>query len=652
MEFRQKTDELNFIDEQFATEPVVNVISKEQFEERIYKVFTILWEKLSKSFGPGGAGTFISIYPAYYNTKDGYTIMKNIAFDKKLDQVISDIAMTICNRLNYTVGDGTTTAIIATKSIYEAYIRHRDFFESNNILPRDILAAFEKFKANLLEELDKMATPIRSNDPAELRKNIEKVVYISSNGNEEITNMIASLYEQLMYPAISCVLSQDGTMRSSIVEGYKTDICLTDKIYINNDNNTMALSAGADVIMFDHKITRETYEKILKPLSDACKGRNRHLICIAPFYDEMALNGVIKSDLNIEYRNEHNINLVLMVCAKATGAARVNLEDLAMLLNTQMISPQMETEFIEILSNGENVYKLFDMDNRGIEGITVCTVDSTGSTLIPTQYHEGLENVFNYFDESKGIRLGYADKLDLGLKLSTFSGFYYDEALYTKTMNVAKSELEEIQKKCEKIGTFSTELINKQKRVYSLGLKTGIIEVGSDTELSQGYLKDTVDDAVKAAASAYNNGVLLGCNVSLLKAINTLYNESENDIDKELLSILMDGFMSVYMTVLNNIHDSNVNVNCKTLIDELHKFGIHNISDNFLNYCYEKFDESDFTLAKAIIDYSITTNQVLDLGTGIFNSNVINSAETDKEILKATIDLLSLIITGNQLVLR
>ena len=109
MEFRKEEEKLNFIDQQFAEEPLVNIISKEKFEERVSKVFNILWERLSMSFGPGGAGTFISVYPNYYNTKDGFNIMKNLAFDKKLDQVICDMVMSICSRLNFTVGDGTTT---------------------------------------------------------------------------------------------------------------------------------------------------------------------------------------------------------------------------------------------------------------------------------------------------------------------------------------------------------------------------------------------------------------------------------------------------------------------------------------------------------------------------------------------------------------
>ena len=285
MEFKQENQELNFIEQQLSSKPVVNVIDKDEFEDRVYDVFNILWEKLAKSFGPGGACTFISVYPAYYNTKDGFTIMKNIAFDKKLDQVICDMVSDVCNRLNFTVGDGTTTAVIATKSTYESYINNKDFFSQNKMLPRDILSRFERYKSAILDILDKKAIDIRSNDPVELKSNIEKVVYISSNGNRELTDMISSLYEKLMYPAITCVTSPDGTMKSSIVEGYELDIAITDKMYINNDNNTMLLNNGADVIIFDHKVTRETYEKILKPLSEACKGRNRHLVCIAPYYE-------------------------------------------------------------------------------------------------------------------------------------------------------------------------------------------------------------------------------------------------------------------------------------------------------------------------------------------------------------------------------
>lgn len=673
MEFKQNNEELNYIEQQFIDEPCINVISKERFEERVYKVFTILWEKLAKSFGPGGAGTFISVYPAYYNTKDGFTIMKNIAFDKKLDQVISDMVMNVCSRLNFTVGDGTTTAVIATKSTYESYLQNRKFFDDNRILSRDILSRFENYKTEILNKLDGMSSNIRSEDPKELRENIEKVVYVSSNGNKEITNMIGEMYEKLMYPAITCVASNDGVMKSSIVEGYTIDVSLTDKLYINNDNQTLQITSGADVIMFSHKVMRDTYEKILKPLSESCKGRGRHLICIAPYYDETALNGIIRQDLNAEYRKEKDINLVLAVCSKVSGNARVSLEDLAMLLNTMIISPSTEREFMEELNNGESVYKFFDMDNRKIPNITICT-ETSNHTLQPVMYSEDVEP-FHYVDSEKGIRLGFARNVEIGLKESTFSDFYYDESLYNTTVAVAKKELEEVQKKCEKVGTFNLELIHKQKRVYALGLKTGLIEVGADSDLTQGYLKDTVDDAVKAAASAYNNGVVLGCNITLMQAIVELMGEKHkdgtlDDMDQKLLEILLAGFGSVYMTVMVNMFSNREIVieakddngeyitkeeylaNIVKSVKKLSNFPNLNIAIDDLIKTSEIFTNPCYSIYDCILCYSIVTGQVLDMTKGEFNTEIINSAETDKEILTATLDLLSLLITGNQLVLR
>lgn len=678
MEFKKEKEELSFIEQQLNGEPCINVISKEDFEDRVKKVFTILWEKLSKSFGPGGAGTFISLYPNYYNTKDGFTIMKNIAFDKKIDQVISDMVMTICSRLNFTVGDGTTTATIATKSTYDAYMAKKDFFEAKHILPRDILAKFETYKNEIITRLEKEAVNIRSNNPEELRKNIEKVVYVSSNGNDEITEMIASLYEELMYPAISCVLSKDGTMKKSIIEGYKLDVSLTDKIYINNDNNTMHLSS-TDVIMFDHKVTSETYEKILKPLSMDSGARGRHLLCIAPFYDERALGGVIRTDLNAEYQKKRDINLILTVCTKATGYSRVLLDDLAMLMNTMLISPAMETEIIKKIDSGIPLYKLLDLDNREIEGINVAVVaDKETHSLSLVQYSKGLTDTFGNEWKDNCIRVGYCSTMDLGLKESTFSGFFYNQDVYDKYLSTAKEELREVQKKCEKIGTFSLDMVQKQQRVYALGLKTGLIEVGSTSELSQGYLKDTVDDAIKAAASAYNNGVVLGCNVTLMKVISECINSINNMsddciIDAMLLAILLEGYSNVYKTVMSNVFDTiEVDIENKDSSldkDEQNKIINRNI-DTIENVIREKTRYKDFEFDRKIaikmmnkysnigwdihsiiVIYSIESNSVFDVTTGKFNQNVINSAETDKEIVKATIDLLSLIITGNQLVL-
>ena len=51
-----------------------------------------------------------------------------------------------------------------------------------------------------------------------------------------------------------------------------------------------------------------------------------------------------------------------------------------------------------------------------------------------------------------------------------------------------------------------------------------------------------------------------------------------------------------------------------------------------------------------IIEISSFMNLVFDVTTKRFTNKVINSTQTDEEIVTATIDLISILMTGNQMV--
>ena len=192
--------------------------------------------------------------------------------------------------------------------------------------------------------------------------------------------------------------------------------------------------------------------------------------------------------------------------------------------------------------------------------------------------------------------------------------------------------------------------------------------------MSQGYLKDSVDDAVKAAASAFNNGVVLGCNVSLLDAIDTLMQKrpvectDDQELYYDILNILASGYLTAYDTIVNSIYpdDATINVSefwkgtdkdCVIYCDEKTHRKIYADRDK-ANEVFSVLD-SDVSVAGdlhysvvAFVDhYSRQNGVVLDVTTGHFTSDVINSTETDREVLNATVDLLALLITGNQMVL-
>ena len=136
--------------------PAINVMSASLFQERVSEIFQMTANVLAKSYGPYGSSSIISEYPYHHVTKDGFSIMKKLSFSKDftiVDDAIKGLIETPCSRLNYAVGDGTTTAIIAVNAIYQAYLDHEDEIKKENIPPRDILTAYNKIRDEIVEAL-------------------------------------------------------------------------------------------------------------------------------------------------------------------------------------------------------------------------------------------------------------------------------------------------------------------------------------------------------------------------------------------------------------------------------------------------------------------------------------------------------------------
>ena len=421
----------------FKKDPRLNIIPKEDFEDRIEKVFHLLWDALSKSFGPYGAPTIIYNYPYSHVTKDGYTIMKNLSLDASETK-------------DYIVGDGTTSAIIATNSIYRNYRKSRDDFKKLYLLPRDILRLYELIKEAIILNMKPQIQSIQSDDINEMAENIRKVVYISSNADPLITEYITDLYKELGTPAITCSLSPDGVTRKKLITGYKYNLSLNDKLYINNDNNTMSLK-DSDVIIFGTKITAEVYKEILKPLALESKTRGRHLIVAAPVYDEKAIQQVISVDMNNEYKKNHDLVMVLTTYKAISAHTRRLISDFAMLMNTTIIDKALESSIIENISKGYGISQIFNIDKRPIKGlrrVALYTGDDTtvqrgilytdDADLQTVKGYSAINDIEDYQLIDNYINLGYVKECELGLKTSQFTNMVFDKERYKITLSDAQ----------------------------------------------------------------------------------------------------------------------------------------------------------------------------------------------------------------------
>lgn len=633
--------------------PVYNVVEQDEFQDRVKQIFQILDDILGKSFGAYGAPTIISNYPYSHITKDGYTIAKNIVFDhvngSQADRVIAGLANDICGRLNYAVGDGTTSAVIATNQIYKAAYENNELKQLNP-RPKVLMDAFDSVKEEIVEKLKDAATPITEEN---LVDTIWKIVQVSSNGNDKLTKMITDAYSQIGYPAIRCETSDSAEMKLVITRGYPCKAKIVDDIYINTGNDT-AEYKNSDIIIFDHRVMRDTYEKILRPIAALERQMKRHLICLAPSYDEVAIQTIIKRDIVNEFKATMDAALVMLSYPANTAYDRRMISDLAVLVGTELFDRDMEREIIEKLDSSDNhipIHKLINIMERNIIGIRKITdsmeiVITTDDNLVVSEVSD--EN------NSYVLNMGFVTHASAKRTDSVFQCEYFDASLYNKTLKEAKRDLDEIRKKYEILGTYTQEVYYAQNRYESLKMYTATIYVGGDSALSRDMLKDSVDDAIKAAASAYQFGYVKGCNVTILRIIRDMIDESVMDkntdpLRKIVLDILYEGYYQVFCRVLSNAFPDDPKkldaASTEKIINALD--GVHL---NFNGDLYKFIDDAE-SIWSIICSSCLSKNKVFDLNTFEFNDDIINSTKTDIEILTATVDLLKLLLAGNQAII-
>lgn len=692
---------MRFLEAVNSAEPEINVIDKTIIDDRTEKVFDMITKALQRSFGPMGSHATITHGPFYHSTKDGFTIMKNIRFNTEYgcaDRAIASMISDICSRLNYAVGDGTTSAVIAANKMYKSFMQNSDVIRETFFLNRNVINRLHKITDIIVEEFAKSATDIKSLPVEDMVDWIRKVVYISSNGDEDITNTVADMYREIKYPAITVSKAVDGNTKGTVVSGFMLPAKLADRMYVTSDNDSQE-GDNYDVIVLDHKVTLNTYKYILRPIQQLCLNRGRKLICMAPTYDETALHGEILNAMNNEYRQRHDLSLILMSYKATDNLDKKRIGDFAMLCNTDIVTKSIENSLIEETikaTENMNIHVTADtipinIDHRGIEGIRIrasredCEkqigeIKDGSYPIMFTTYKNG------YVQDEPSvphiIRLGFVGHAILYYgqtkATSIFSNFFYDESLYEKYLNEANKELNDAIERHKKLGSFTLEVDNAQKRLMGLKMIMGTIEVGATSEFSQDMIKDTMDDAVRAAESAFRNGVVTGGHIDLLKVISTMIankgteNHKFNRSDMLILQTIYDAFKAVRYAVFENgfenveidtstIHTYNIlgtlykhigvkvrlgegieiNPGIKEFIDKIHAgWAYINLYDLILEM--EMYFGFCLNLDVRIDD---------DSSYVTFDRSVINSMATDREILIATADLIGILITSNQFIM-
>lgn len=565
-----------------------NVIAKDEFQIRSERVFEIVADVLSKTLGPYGATTFIERATSEYKiTKDGWNVLKSLKFSNLVEENILMLLVNIAHQVVRKVGDGSTSSVVSAHYLLKGM---SEVFSKHNIRSKTLLDKLNKASELISERIKSKATQInRDGDFSE----IYNLAFISTNENEEIARLIQQAYQATGSPSIKYALSRTTKNELEIVDGYQFKMSWLDRTFINTDNEAGDYH-DVMVALFDHSLENEYHLDFILELRKYAAQKGKRILISAPYFDTK-MHETFAAICNRERADLGTHHFLVARSSLIKNHDFQMYKDLSVLLGGKVITENVVNEYVKSKLPKEERDKTYDPRING--------------------------DVNEYIDIDPSNYVGYAEFISLGKRYSLFQGF-------TKTnpnelelaISDAQSKLAAQEELDNELNITNPDSVDLRERVMKLRCKTAIIKAGGSTTLEKGANYDLLEDAVKAAESAYKYGYNLGGNLAI--------------------SIAVEEIMQAYVTGQPDVRLDNVDFDILK--------GISKAFKNVLNTVINNGQLEEVYQADNIINDAIKTGKCLNIVTGELDGSVINPTMTDIEILKGTISIVSLMLSSNQ----
>lgn len=515
-----------------------NIVPKETMREIQIKTLTELSEILKNSFGPYGSNACIKKENAFSRySKDGHTIIGALHYNGIIEQSIKDDIESITRHIVKTVGDGTTSAVLLSKYIFDAV----QAIEAENYQPAVIIRTLTAIVDKIKEKILATAKDLTLQD-------VYDISMISTNGNEDISNTLVDIYKEFgnsvfidVYPSTG----EDIVIKSYNGMTLNTGYC--DSCYVTNQSTNTSEVDNPEVYFFEHPIDT----KELGVYLDAILSRNiitpatqKNWEAIIPtviFAPKISQDMSSLMDTLINFMANTPANNRLPICIITDFHEVAQLTDLSMMCGAKMIRKYMDA-------------KIYEEDVK--------------NGIAPTP-----ENIFDWAGKCDRV-VAYSDK-------TTFirpSKMYNEDGEFSDLYNNLLSFLETEISKATDDGDDARTIGTLKRRLHSL--KSNLVElyVGGITQADRDALRDLVEDAVLNLRSASVNGVGLGANMNASMVIYEMNNLNEDEYSKleselalaiengyiHLADILFDGLdieednKSLFNTLVNNAKTGKV----------------------------------------------------------------------------------------------
>ncbi len=292
--------------------------------EAILRGVQTLAEAVSVTLGPKGRNVVIEkSWGSPTITKDGVTVAKEIELEQKFENMGAQMVREVASKTSDKAGDGTTTATVLARSIYEEGLRLVAAGHNPMDLKRGIDAAVEVVVAELKKQ----------SKPTEGKKDIAQVGTISANGDATIGKIIAEAMEKVGKEGVITVEEAKGLETTlEVVEGMQFDRGYVSPYFVTNPDRMETVLEDPYLLVTEKKIS--AMADLVPVLEQIARG-GKPLLIVAEDVEGEALATLVVNRLRG----------TLQVCAvKAPGFGdrrKEMLADIATLTGARVVAEEL-----------------------------------------------------------------------------------------------------------------------------------------------------------------------------------------------------------------------------------------------------------------------------------------------------------------------
>lgn len=238
------------------------------------------------TLGPKGRNVLLDkAYGAPRVTKDGVSVAKEIDLPDRFENMGAQMVKDVASRTSDEAGDGTTTATVLAQSIYREGCRA----VAAGLNPMDLKRGIDLAVQSVVADVKKQSQAVKTSGQ------IAQVGTISSNGEEEIGDMIANAMDKVGKEGVITVEEAQGlSTELDVVEGMQFDRGYLSPYFVTDSDKMLVEMDNPYILLHEQKLAAL---QGMVPLLEEIARTGRPLLIVAEDVEGEALATLVVNKL-------------------------------------------------------------------------------------------------------------------------------------------------------------------------------------------------------------------------------------------------------------------------------------------------------------------------------------------------------------------